>query len=93
MTTTAGKQMHGVFVRVETEKEVSTNKELSKKLTEVCPVDIFALNPDGTGKIREENQDECVLCELCIRAAPEGKVRVIKVYDNNQLLKNTIAQS
>ena len=29
----------------------------------------------------EENLDECVLCELCVKAAPPGTVRVVKLYD------------
>ena len=30
----------------------------------------------------QENLDECVLCRLCLDAAPEGAVRVLKLYDN-----------
>jgi NAD-dependent dihydropyrimidine dehydrogenase PreA subunit len=52
-----------------------------RKLTEVCPVDIFAQNDDGTLQIVDENLDECVLCYLCVEAAPEGTVRVIKLYE------------
>jgi NAD-dependent dihydropyrimidine dehydrogenase PreA subunit len=33
----------------------------------------------------EENLDECVLCELCIRAAPEGAISVIKLYSGKTL--------
>jgi NAD-dependent dihydropyrimidine dehydrogenase PreA subunit len=52
------------------------------KLTEVCPVAIFAQREDGSVRIVEENLDECVLCDLCIQAAPEGAVRVIKLYED-----------
>jgi NAD-dependent dihydropyrimidine dehydrogenase PreA subunit len=34
----------------------------------------------------EENLDECVLCGLCLDAAPEGAVKVIKLYDDGALL-------
>jgi NAD-dependent dihydropyrimidine dehydrogenase PreA subunit len=47
-------------------------------------VDIFA-NRDGHVDVVEENLDECVLCELCIAAAPPGKVRVLKLYDGSAL--------
>ena len=42
---------------------------------------------DGEGKavIVEENLDECVLCELCIEAAPPGQVRVTKLYSGETL--------
>jgi NAD-dependent dihydropyrimidine dehydrogenase PreA subunit len=29
----------------------------------------------------EGNLDECVLCNLCVDAAPEGTVRVVKLYE------------
>ena len=38
-------------------------------------MDIFA-NRDGHTEIVEDNLDECVLCELCVNAAPPGAVRV-----------------
>ena len=36
-------------------------------------------------EIVEENLDECVLCELCVDAAPAGTVRVIKLYSGETL--------
>jgi NAD-dependent dihydropyrimidine dehydrogenase PreA subunit len=75
-----------LFINVEVSDEVAGDAELSKKLAEVCPVDIFAQNDDGTLRIVEENLDECVLCELCLNAAPAGTVKVIKLYDGGALL-------
>ena len=46
-----------------------------RKLAEVCPVDIFSAGEDGV-EIVEDNLDECVLCELCINAAPPGAVTI-----------------
>jgi NAD-dependent dihydropyrimidine dehydrogenase PreA subunit len=34
----------------------------------------------------QENLDECVLCRLCLDAAPQGAVRVLKLYDNERVL-------
>ncbi len=70
-----------MFVRVEVDQDVAGDKELAKKLVEVCPVNIFELAADGSARIVEENEDECVLCDLCVQAAPAGKVRVIKLYE------------
>jgi NAD-dependent dihydropyrimidine dehydrogenase PreA subunit len=36
-------------------------------------------------EVVDENLDECVLCELCVRAAPAGKLRVRKLYDGTAL--------
>jgi NAD-dependent dihydropyrimidine dehydrogenase PreA subunit len=33
----------------------------------------------------EENLDECILCELCVKAAPSGSLRVRKLYDGTAL--------
>src|SRR5437016_4265447 len=60
---------------------VAADAALAKKLVEVCPVNIFAQETDGRLRIVEENLDECVLCELCIQAAPAGKVQVLKLYE------------
>ena len=54
---------------------------MAAKLAEVCPVDIYAQHEDGTLRIVEANLDECVLCRLCIDAAPPGTVAVRKLYD------------
>jgi NAD-dependent dihydropyrimidine dehydrogenase PreA subunit len=70
-----------MFVRVEIDDDAARDKELAKKLVEVCPVNIFELDASGKAVIVEENEDECVLCDLCVQAAPDGRVRVIKLYE------------
>jgi NAD-dependent dihydropyrimidine dehydrogenase PreA subunit len=75
-----------LFIAVEVDDAVARDPELAKKLTEVCPVDIFAQNDDGTLQIVEDNLDECVLCRLCMNAAPAGTVKVIKLYDGGAVL-------
>jgi NAD-dependent dihydropyrimidine dehydrogenase PreA subunit len=70
-----------LFIDVEVDEQVARDPELARKLTEVCPVDIFAQAQDGSLKIVDENLDECVLCYLCIEAAPQGSVRVVKLYE------------
>ena len=76
----------GLFIAVEVDDTLAAHTELAAKLTEVCPVDIYAQQDDGTLRIVEENLDECVLCGLCLDAAPEGTVKVIKLYDDGALL-------
>jgi NAD-dependent dihydropyrimidine dehydrogenase PreA subunit len=74
-----------LFINVEVDESVARDPEIAAKLTEVCPVDIFAQNEDGTLRIVPENLDECVLCELCINATPAGAVKVIKLYSGETL--------
>ena len=77
--------MDGVFIRVEVADSARADAELARRLEEACPVDIFAAT-DGGVRIVDENLDECVLCELCLDAAPPGAVRVVKVYDGGAAL-------
>jgi NAD-dependent dihydropyrimidine dehydrogenase PreA subunit len=69
-----------VFIDVEVDASIAADAELARKLEEVCPVDIFKAT-DGGVEVVEGNLDECVLCNLCVDAAPEGTVRVVKLYE------------
>lgn len=75
---------HGVFIDVEVSGGVADDAALAAKLEEVCPVDIFR-DADGHCEVVRENLDECVLCGLCVEAAPPGGVRVKKLYDGSEL--------
>jgi len=80
----AAEQLEGIFIDVEVSDEVANNAELASKLEEVCPVDIYA-DDGGKVKIVRENLDECVLCNLCVEAAPPGGAVVKKLYDGTEL--------
>jgi NAD-dependent dihydropyrimidine dehydrogenase PreA subunit len=82
----AAQAQHGVFIDVEVNESVASDAELAKKLEEVCPVDIFR-HAGGHIETVAENLDECVLCELCIQAAPAGALRVKKLYDGTELVR------
>jgi NAD-dependent dihydropyrimidine dehydrogenase PreA subunit len=76
--------MPGVFIDVEVAEEVRGDAEIAQKLEDACPVDIYA-NRDGQVEVVDENLDECILCELCVKAAPPGKLRVLKLYSGEVL--------
>jgi ferredoxin-like protein FixX len=76
--------LNKVFIEVEVEGSIRDDAALAAKLEEVCPVDIFK-DADGSVEVVEENCDECVLCKLCIEAAPAGTVHVKKLYDGTEL--------
>jgi len=71
-----------LFISVEVSPPAASDPEIAAKLAEVCPVDIYAVGDDGGVRIVEGNLDECVLCRLCIDAAPAGTVKVRKLYDH-----------
>jgi NAD-dependent dihydropyrimidine dehydrogenase PreA subunit len=78
--------LQGIFIDVEVSDDVANDPEIAATLEEVCPVDIFDVREeDGSVAIARENLDECVLCNLCVEAAPAGGVVVKKLYDGTEL--------
>jgi NAD-dependent dihydropyrimidine dehydrogenase PreA subunit len=76
--------LNKVFIEVEVDASVASDPALGAKLDEVCPVDIFKGTESGV-EVVDENVDECVLCKLCLEAAPPGTVHVRKLYDGTEL--------
>jgi NAD-dependent dihydropyrimidine dehydrogenase PreA subunit len=77
-------QLNKVFIEVEVDASIKGDAAVAAKLEEVCPVDIFK-NAGGQVEVVDENVDECVLCKLCLEAAPAGTVHVRKLYDGTEL--------
>jgi NAD-dependent dihydropyrimidine dehydrogenase PreA subunit len=77
-------QLDSVFIEVEVDESIAGDAAMAAKLEEVCPVDIYR---DAVGRVEVVggNLDECVLCRLCIEAAPAGTVHVKKLYDGTEL--------
>jgi NAD-dependent dihydropyrimidine dehydrogenase PreA subunit len=76
----------GIFIAVEVSDAAAADTALAAKLTEACPVDIFAQTGEGTLELVQNNLDECVLCGLCLTAAPAGALEIMKLYDGNTTL-------
>lgn len=76
--------MPGLFIDVEVDDSIREDPDVARRLEQACPVDIYA-ERQGRVEVVEENLDECVLCELCVQAAPPGTVRVVKLYDGTKL--------
>ena len=72
--------MPGEFIDVVVDDSIKNDAELAKKLEEICPVSIFNASASGV-TIDESNLDECVLCDLCLEAAPKGKLEIKKLYE------------
>jgi NAD-dependent dihydropyrimidine dehydrogenase PreA subunit len=72
----------GTFIAVEVDDAAAADAALARKLAEACPVDIFAQSDGGALELVEGNLDECVLCRLCLDAAPSGAVEILKLYDD-----------
>jgi NAD-dependent dihydropyrimidine dehydrogenase PreA subunit len=73
-----------IFIGVEVDDSVAGDAQLAANLEEVCPVSIFTA-ADGRVEIVDDNIDECILCALCVNAAPQGTVKVHKLYSDELL--------
>ena len=74
----------GVFIEISVE-ERSISSEVAQRLVGLCPVDIFAL--EGTRLVvRPDQEDECTLCELCLKAAPVKALTIRKTYVDESLV-------
>ena len=76
----------GLFIAVEVDDAATADAELAKRLTEACPVDIYAQAGDGTLELVEQNLAECVLGRLCRDASPDGVVTIIQLSDDGAIL-------
>jgi len=79
-------KLEAVFIELEVDESIANDADLAAKLEEVCPVDIYRATAAGV-EIVQAQLDECVLCELCINAAPPGSVKVLKLYDGTALIR------
>jgi hypothetical protein len=80
---------NGFFIAVEVDDQLATDPELAARLSESCPVDIYAQAAGGTVELVVGNLDECVLCCLCLEATAAwgpSAVKVIKLYDGEAVL-------
>lgn len=80
----------GIFIAVEVSDEAAADTALAAKLTEACPVDIFAQTGEGTLELVQGNLDECVLCGLCLTAVDSNpthpRLEIVKLYDEGAKL-------
>ena len=79
-------RVDATFIGVEIDDAAAADATVAAKLAEVCPVDVYAAD-HGRLVVVEENLDECVLCGLCLDAAPDGAVRVLRLYDDGAPLQ------
>jgi NAD-dependent dihydropyrimidine dehydrogenase PreA subunit len=74
----------GIFIQIGLEQS-QLSPELRRQLVALCPVDIFALEGDALIS-KPDQEDECTLCELCLRAAPPDAITIHKLYSGETLV-------
>jgi NAD-dependent dihydropyrimidine dehydrogenase PreA subunit len=76
----------GIFIRIKLQAD-QISPTLARALVTLCPVDIFAREGEALS-VRPEEEDECTLCELCLKAAPAGAVVIHKLYGRDSLVSS-----
>ena len=75
----------GTFIDVEVDDSIARRRRAGARSSRRSARSTSSPPTNGKVEIVEENLDECVLCELCLEAAPDGTVVVKKLYDGTEL--------
>ena len=81
----------GIFIRIDVDNE-QVIPSLARALVGLCPVDIYAVD-GGRLAVRPDEEDECTLCELCLKAAPAGAIVIHKLYSGESLVSGGAAEA
>ena len=70
----------GVFIRVKIEDKKCLGPDRSGECVKICPVNIFETK-QGRVVVKEENEDECILCNLCMDRCQPAAISIEKLYE------------
>ena len=70
----------GMFISLRVDGGLCADAQACARCVKVCPVDVFVLE-NGVLTTDEDNEDECTLCELCLRNCPNDAIRLVKLYE------------
>jgi len=68
------------FIKVEINFVKCLKIDACGRCVNVCPVNIFGIEGNSPAVIYE-NEDECILCNLCIEACDPGAITIRKLYE------------
>ena len=71
----------GMFIKLEIDSRRCVGSKQCDRCIDVCPVDIFCLDK-GLVNINADNEDECILCKLCIENCAPRAIRIKKSYED-----------
>lgn len=72
--------MRGVFVNLQVDACLCARESLCRECVSSCPVDIFTRAEGSTARVVPENEDECILCGICVDRCPVEAVSLVKLY-------------
>lgn len=74
----------GTFIEVVINGKVCKGFQECGECLKVCPVDIFKTDSGKNIQVNGAEEDECILCNLCLEKCPSGAIKVIKLYENKE---------
>lgn len=72
------------FLDISVQSEALSPEQRARLVTS-CPVEIFALEGDQV-IVRDDQVDECTLCEVCLKIAPAKAILIRKKYKDDVLI-------
>lgn len=70
----------GLFIELIVDAERCAGAEGCRECVQVCPVDIFTRIEGEPALVVAANEDECILCDLCVVKCPVEAVTLTKRY-------------
>ncbi len=70
----------GIFIQVGIDRGKCLGPEKSGECVRVCPVNIFEVR-EGATAVRAEQEDECILCNLCLDKCKGSAISIKKLYE------------
>lgn len=69
----------GMFIAVHVDEARCRKGQPCSACIAVCPVSIFG-GRKGLAGVVGENEDECILCDLCLQRCPTDAIAIHKLY-------------
>lgn len=70
----------GLFIQLAVDAERCAARGECRECVQSCPVEIFIRDSGSPAAILGENEDECILCNLCVDRCPVEAVRLSRLY-------------
>jgi len=68
-----------IEVQINNDKCVGINK--CGSCVRVCPVSIFEVS-EGQPFVVGQNQDECILCDICLQECEPEAINILRLYEH-----------
>jgi NAD-dependent dihydropyrimidine dehydrogenase PreA subunit len=72
--------VHAIFINLRVDASLCAREPLCQECASSCPVDIFARPQGKTAHVVADNEDECILCNLCLDRCPVDAVSLVRLY-------------